>query len=616
MASKHGSKTAEKAALNFQAGIQLASAHPLLEPMLRRASVERRTGTPYPREGWATVAQEGRIYVHPERLAEPQEWVYVLAHCLLHLGFGHFQKRFQQREWDLACECVVWQFLYTLKLGKPPEHLVGLPLLGSAELPGKTEEALFRLFCEKGIPDDLPAYSLTGTMSSDMLEADPTRNRHMYRFGAAKEEWEKVFGAGLIQAVSHAIDTAAGDTRPKSKKLSTTVSRARDWFINSYPLLGALAASFEFIEDPLICHRMQISVAAVNDASKEIYVHPGAGLTDMECRFVIAHELLHVSLRHSTRCRGRDAYLWNVACDYVINEWLTEMKIGAQPRLGLLYDPELKGLSAESIYDRIVTDLRRFRRMGTFRGVGLGDMLDAPRASWWASQNGMDLDEFYRSCLAQGLLYHNEQGRGFLPAGLIEEIRALSQPPIPWDVELARWFDDHFPPLEQRRSYARQSRRQSSTPDIARPKYIPDLIAQDARTFGVVLDTSGSMSRHLLAESLGAIASFCESRDVFSARVIFCDATAYDAGYMRPEEIAGRVTVRGRGGTILQPGIDLLEKSETFPKDGPILIITDGYCDQFRTRRDHAILLPEGRSLPFAPQGKVFRMSAHAASTK
>ena len=196
-----------------------------------------------------------------------------------------------------------------------------------------------------------------------------------------------------------------------------------------------------------------------------------------------------------------------------------------------------------------------------------------------------------------------------LPAGLIEEIRALNQPAIPWDVELARWLDDHFSPIEQVRTYARPSRRQSSTPDIPRPKYVPQLIDQEGRTFGVVLDTSGSMSRILLGESLGAIASYCESRDVLLARVVFCDAVAYDAGYMRPDEIAGRVTILGRGGTILQPGIDLLERAENFPKDGPILIITDGACDHFRTARDHAILLPQGRSLPFPARGKVFRLS-------
>jgi predicted metal-dependent peptidase len=357
-------------------------------------------------------------------------------------------------------------------------------------------------------------------------------------------------------------------------------------------LLGALAAAFDIVEDPAVCGRMQISVAAVSEYSKEIYVNPGAGLNESECRFVIAHELLHVSLRHSVRCRGRDPYLWNVACDYVINEWLAEMRIGSIPQIGVLLDSDLKGLSAEAIYDRIVTDLRRFRRLGTFRGIGLGDILDAPSAGWWLSSEGTDLDAFYRSCLAQGLLYHHDRGRGLLPAGLVEEIRALSQPAIPWEVELARWFDDRFPPIERIRTYARPSRRQSSTPDIPRPRYVPVSTAQEGRTFGVVLDTSGSMDRALLGESLGAIASYCESREVPRARVVFCDAIAWDAGYMRPDEIAGKVTIRGRGGTVLQPGIDLLECADNFPKDGPILIVTDGFCDYFRTGREHAILLP------------------------
>ena len=51
--------------------------------------------------------------------------------------------------------------------------------------------------------------------------------------------------------------------------------------------------------------------------------------------------------------------------------------------------------------------------------------------------------------------YHEEQGRGFLRAGLIEEIRALTHPPIPWDVELARGFDNWFQPLERGHSSGR-----------------------------------------------------------------------------------------------------------------------------------------------------------------
>lgn len=75
-----------------------------------------------------------------------------------------------------------------------------------------------------------------------------------------------------------------------------------------------------------------------------------------------------------------------------------------------------------------------------------------------------------------------------------------------------------------------------------------------------------------------------------------------------PEAIAERVKVKGRGGTVLQPGMDLLERAEDFPKDGPILVITDGQCDVLRIRREHALLVPAGARLPFVPRGKVFRM--------
>jgi predicted metal-dependent peptidase len=315
-----------------------------------------------------------------------------------------------------------------------------------------------------------------------------------------------------------------------------------------------------------------------------------------------------VGLRHQARRRGRDPLLWNIACDYVINGWLVEMGVGAMPRMGLLYDPELNGLSAEAVYDMIVTDMRRCRRLGTLRGVGLGDMLERGAADWWRVGDGMDLDAFYRRCLAQGLHYHECEGRGFLPAGLVEEIRALSQPPIPWDVELAQWFDQHIPPRERVRSYARPSRRQAATPDIPRPRYVPPPDGDNSRTFGVVLDTSGSMDRTLLARALGAIASYSMAREVGAVRVVFCDAATYDQGYLPPEAIADKVQVKGRGGTILQPAIDLLERAKDFPDTGPLLIITDGWCDVLRIRRAHAFLIPEGRSLPFAPRGPVFRV--------
>ena len=96
---------------------------------------------------------------------------------------------------------------------------------------------------------------------------------------------------------------------------------------------------------------------------------------------------------------------------------------------------------------------------------------------------------------------------------------------------------------------------------------------------------------------------------VMAARVIFCDADAYDAGYMTPDEIAGKVKVVGRGGTRIQPAVDLLQRTRDFPKDGPILIITDGWIENhLEIKREHAYILPTGGRLPFKARGEVFYM--------
>src|SRR5260370_28782991 len=203
-------------------------------------------------------------------------------------------------------------------------------------------------------------------------------------------DWQALLSEGLMQAVTIAVDVAAGVRTSLSVSSTTTIQSeaqlARSWFINSYPLLGALASSFTIIEDPLVCQRLGISVAAIDCQAREIYMNPAAGFRSpafrQECRFVMAHELLHAGLRHDVRCQGRDPYLWNVACDYVINGWLVEMGIGELPQFGLLYDPTLKGESAEAIYDRMATDMRRFRKLATLRGVGVSDILEPRQAGW------------------------------------------------------------------------------------------------------------------------------------------------------------------------------------------------------------------------------------------
>jgi predicted metal-dependent peptidase len=606
-------KTSHKpspATLAYDAGMALVLAHPIFGPLARRVTwVRAATVSQCPAAGWLVVLRNHCIHVHPKRNAPAGEWAFVLARGVLGYAMEQFQPdRGDWSQWCAACDVATTRFLASVKFGECPADMQ-MP----ADAPAWDEERWYRQFCESGVPSWAESMGLAGPRATSLQAPEDWPERPAtprWAPAPAQDSWSEVFAAGIANSVAQAVEIAAGTREAlggdaRSAPRSTT-ERARSWFISSFPLLGSMVAAFNILEDAELCRREEIMVGAVDETLRTIYLNPAAGLTEQETRFVIAHEILHVALRHMGRRQGRDPYLWNVACDYVINDWLIQMQVGSAPALGLLYDPDLRGLSAEEVYDRIAVDLRRMRKLLTLAGRQ-GDMLDRRLCNERPAYT--DLDAFYKEQLGKGLMLHESQGRGLLPAALLEEIRALLQPPIPWEVELARWFDHHFPPIETRRTYTRLSRRQSATPDIPRPQVGPDPRWLEGRTFGVVLDTSGSMDRHTLAKALGSIAGYAQAKDVPAVRVVCCDAAPYDLGYLEAQDIAHRVEIKGRGGTVLQPAITLLENSADFPENGPLLIITDADCDRLSVRRSHAYLLAAGRRLPFTPRGDVFYMS-------
>lgn len=638
---------------NRWAGVSMADSSPLFGKMggiCREARLSMDAGM-LAKNDAAVVTKEGLILLNPGYLLTPGQWAYVVAHCKLHLAFGHFDKEkmpigmsgendmymagngygqkwsegsedvprtdYEKYLWNMACDIYVAKFLADIKFGQPicqnPADVLGENL---------TDE---RKIYER-LLEGRDASNASGTRWTNVYGTaygmDMKGLEHPMVYDKEKKEHNR-YSAQFAYALSSAATATVGKAGGmRGDEWMTKSKMAAQWFVGHYPLLGGLASAFRIIEDYAYCAKEDIQIAAVDASLGEIYVNPAAGLREEELRFVLAHEFLHAGLEHQKRQEGRDAYLWNVACDYVINGWLLEMGIGQMPEMGLLYDEGLKNKSAEEIYDLMLENIRKYQKLDTFRGYGKGDMMPGGRRSYddsslgdtsygdtsfWRKGAAVSMDEFCRNALRQGLEYHQSTGRGYIPAGLIQEIRALCMPPVLWDVELARWFDEMFPYLEKKRTYARPSRRQGATPDIPRPRYVRDEAFSDARTFGVVIDTSGSMSAKMIGMALGSVASYAAAREVPLARVVFCDAAAYDAGYLSPEGIAGRVEVKGRGGTRLQPGVDALEQAKDFPKDGPILLITDGEIeDKMTIHREHAFLAPKGKRLPFRTRGKVF----------
>jgi hypothetical protein len=131
--------------------------HPLFAPLLMHANLRRVDDGVCPRDAWAVVSRSGTIAAHPTRRGETPQWIYVIAHCLLHLGFEQFVEQEQPLAWNLACDVVVDRFLGTLKLGTPPEGF-----LAPLDAPGQSEAVLYAHFCRRGV----------GTYRSDDMRLD------------------------------------------------------------------------------------------------------------------------------------------------------------------------------------------------------------------------------------------------------------------------------------------------------------------------------------------------------------------------------------------------------------------------------------------------------------
>lgn len=577
------------------AGARVRLTKTLLGPLMQHVRLVECDGGESDPEMACTDPAQGVIWFNPHKrhdLGEP-EWAFVLAHQLLHLGLGHGPGRQGRdpRAWNLACEHAADNMLYAFKIGKAPhEFEVDLAFANLRE-----EDIYDALVGDKPALEGFKTYA--GVRRPDMVTrpfVSAASSSSPYGRSQPRRDWDRLLAEGIREAVEDAVEEAAetlGQADVDKRKVWRPGETARRWVLNEMPLLGAVAAHMAIVADEAVCDRMDISIAAVDAYLGEIYFHPRRGLSSQEVIFVYAHELLHAALLHHTRQRGRDPWLWNIACDFVINDWLIEMGVGQFPSVGGLYDPRLKGMSADEVYDLLMREPGRCKGARGFRGA-LGDVLFESESRRIYRGDVATLDDFYRRSLTAGLTH--ALGRGHVPAGLVEEIRSLWTPPVPWDVELARWMAEHVPLLKDPlRTYARASRRQSSTPDIPRPARFVPQEWKDACTFGVILDTSGSMDRELLGRALGAIASYAEARDVPQVRLVLCDAAPYDQGFVAPSDLRGAFSMKGRGGTVLQPAVSFLHKQGDFPADAPIMIITDGWCEEeLLVPRDHCFVLP------------------------
>lgn len=337
------------------------------------------------------------------------------------------------------------------------------------------------------------------------------------------------------------------------KKLTTKLAKAKTALILEHPFVGTIALNmpFEFDEN--------IKTAATN--GKRIKFNPEFvdSLTDEEVKFLVAHECFHPMLEHNYRRHERDAGKWNRAADYVINQLLTDEKIGKMPKQGLLnktlYDAG--GQTSDGIYN-ILPD---------GDGSGKGPLDDCEDADGSPAEQAQEAAE-WKVRVAQAAQAAKMMGK--MSANMQRLVDEVLQPKVDWREVLQRFL---VKCKDETRTFARFNRR-----FLPQGLYLPTMTGERMGDLVFAIDCSGSIGQAELAQFSAEIIKVKEDLTPTAIHVIYFDSDVchYDK-FEADDEVV--VKPHGGGGTDFAPVFHYMLDYGIDPV--ACVFLTDLCCDSF-----------------------------------
>jgi predicted metal-dependent peptidase len=422
--------------------------------------------------------------------------------------------------------------------------------------------------------------------------------------------------------------------------------RARASLVLDHPFFGYLALRMKLAEDPT-CDTAWSDGRTL--AYNPLYVNM---LPNDKLKGLMGHVVMHPACRHHLRRNGRDAGLWNMACDYAIN-WIL-LEAGLNLPDGYLDDPKLQGKTADDIYVHLLAERTRERsdnqdrrvekqameageavdvpevdnrgvskqRTGesedgdvesmeaeAFESDGSdddrmeldqgdpgrsGEVRDAPPAEEGAGGMGEETPEEsqWRINLAQAA--SRARSMGDLPAGLVRLVESLLSPKLDWRQLLNRFIQASarcdYAWMPPNRRYIHQN------------LYLPAMRSTDLPEVVVAVDTSGSISARELdqfAAELSAILETCAD----TVHLLYCDSRVARAQTVQRQDLPLALVPIGGGGTDFRPAFDWVSQQGVQPLC--MIYLTDLACNRFPQPPPYPMLWAcVGEMIPSPPFGE------------
>lgn len=331
--------------------------------------------------------------------------------------------------------------------------------------------------------------------------------------------------------------------------------RAKAQLVLNEPFFATILLNMAIQECETLPDGRPLWIAATDGTT--LYLNPKKfeTLTLDEAKGVLKHECMHVAGMHNFRCEGKERRRWNRACDFAINPIIID-EGGALPAGGCL-DAQYKGMTAEQIYALLPPEPDD----GT-AGQGMDDDIIPAKDKSQAAQDK-----------AKTLISQAKQtaiARGKLPKHIEAEIDSVMAPKVDWREELRLFLTESSP---SDFSFSKPNRM-----FITQGMYLPGMAGHDSMaSFGVLLDTSGSITMAELEQGLGEIVGAIE--DVAPKRLVvaYCDAKVQHADVFDipgAAEVSSTFKRHGAGGTSMPAGLKWFVRNH--PTVQAVMVWTDG----------------------------------------
>ncbi len=372
------------------------------------------------------------------------------------------------------------------------------------------------------------------------------------------------------------------------------------------PLLCSLKVKFPSVEE--IDKKPNEWIMGVDGDT--LYINPYIinSISFKDGVFILEHELWHIARLHHQRQGNRDPYIWNCACDHVIN--LAMINDGSSCSIEGLADPKYIGMSEEQIYDDLTQTKNNnlppkpmplSAMAGNDLGMGKGaqhndDNDQAGKPSSNGDSNGeptgnlddlIPADTHKVTSEMNNVIRAKQQAQmsnglepGSLAGNLIKLWEKILSPKLAWEVILRNLMKDLIP--KDKLSWKRRNRRFSNI-------HLPSMVASTKRLSHLVyaIDTSGSVDEKQLQRINSEIKYVHDHLKPQKLTVIQFDHRLQYVDTFKNSDLYESVSLHGGGGTSYEPVRKFVDDLEERPEG--LIIFTDLYAKQMQPLKDPTI---------------------------